>query len=179
MAVAERELIRLITDRVLEILGEQSEGERARTVPIGVSARHVHLCKEDAALLFGEDHEFHVRNELYQKGQYAAEETVTLIGPRNVIQHVRVLLPLREATQVEISRTDGIGLGVLPPVSISAGPGKGTRIFLAGPAGIIDRPDALICPHRHIHCSPAEAAAYGIEDGQRVKVRLSRDRALI
>lgn len=178
MAVGERELVSLITERVLEALG-QAPGEQGKTFPIGISARHIHLSKEDAALLFGAEHEFRPRNELYQKGQYAAEESVTLIGPRNVIREVRLLLPFRDATQVEVSRTDSISLGVLAPVSLEAGRRKGTRVFIAGPAGMIDRPDALICPHRHIHISPAEAGAYGIEHGQRVKVRLSGDRALV
>lgn len=178
MAAGERELVRLITERVLEVLG-QPPVEQERTVPVGISARHVHLSKEDAALLFGPDHQLRPRNELYQKGQYAAEESVTLVGPRNVIRQVRVLLPFRKLTQVEVSRTDSISLGVLAPVSLDAGPGKGTRIFLAGPAGVLDRPDALICAHRHIHISPEEARAYKVEDGQRVKARLSGNRALI
>jgi len=179
MAVADTDLVRLIADRVLEILGQERAGDDAKRVPVGISGRHVHLSEQDAALLFGADHQFRPRNELYQTGQYAAEESVTLIGPRNVIREVRVLLPFRDVTQAEVSRTDAIGLGVLPPTSLSAGPGKGTRIFVAGPAGVIDRADALICAHRHIHMSPEEAQDFGLEHGQRVSVRLSGDRAIV
>ena len=179
MAVEERELVSLIAERVLEMLGQSAAGEDSKRVPIGISARHIHLSKEDAAVLFGPEHEFQIRNELYQKGQYAAEESVTLVGPRNVIREVRVLLPFRKFTQVEVSRTDTITLGVLAPVSVNAGPGKGTRIFIAGPAGVIDRADALICPRRHIHMSPGQASNLGVEDGQEVRVRLSGKRALI
>lgn len=178
MATTDSELVALITRRVLETLGE-APATRAKTIPIGVSARHIHLSQEDAALLFGPDHQLRPRNELYQKGQFAAEESVTLIGPRNVIREVRVLLPFRNLTQAEVSCTDSIALGILAPVSMEAGPGKGTRIFIAGPAGLIDRPDALICPHRHIHASPDEARAFGLEHQQRVKVRLSGERGIV
>jgi len=148
-------------------------------IPVGVSVRHVHLCRSDADALFGQGYQFTKRVELYQRENWAAEETVTLAGPRGTISRVRVLLPLREKTQVEVSRTDAISLGLVPPVLLSRDAGKATRVILLGPAGVVDAPDALICAHRHLHMSPAEAQALGLSHEQRVKVRVNGVRALV
>jgi len=148
-------------------------------MPVGVSVRHVHLCRADADLLFGSGYQLQPRNELYQPGQFAAQETVTLAGPRGTISGVRVLLPLRDKTQVEVSRSDAITLGVVPPVLQSRDAGPASRIIILGPAGVVDLPDALICAHRHIHLSPQEAERFGVKDGERVRVNVVGTRALV
>ncbi len=141
--------------------------------------RHVHLCRADADVLFGRGYEFKPRNELYQPGQFAAQETVTLAGPRGTLSGVRVLTPLRQKSQAEVARTDAIGLGLVPPVLQSAESGPATRIIIVGPAGVVDLPDALICAHRHVHMSPQEAEQFRVKDADRVKVRVTGVRAMV
>ena len=94
------------------IMAEQVLGK----VPVGISNRHVHLSQEDLERLFGEGYQLTNIKDLSQPGQFAAEETVTLVGPKGVLQRVRVLGPVRSKTQVEVSRTDAFALGVRPPV---------------------------------------------------------------
>lgn len=148
-------------------------------VPVGVSGRHVHLSPEHVEALFGKGHELTPIKELSQPGQFAADECVTLVGPRGSIERVRVLGPARGATQVEISKTDGFKLGVHPPVRLS-GDIKGTPgIQLVGPAGTITIEEGVIVAARHIHMTPADAEKAGVKDGDVVKVRVGGDRGLI
>lgn len=147
-------------------------------VPVGVSGRHVHLSPEHVEALFGEGHELTVYRELSQPGQFAAEEKVTLVGPRGVIEGVRVLGPARGSTQVEIARTDGFRLGIHAPVRLS-GDLEGTPgIALVGPKGAIYINQGVIVAARHIHMTPEQAAETGLADGDVVRVRANGERAL-
>ena len=111
--VVSTEIVRRITRMVVEELQKQQRLERS--TPIGVSNRHVHLDRADMDALFGPGSELTVKKMLGQPGQYAAEETVTIRGPKGELSRVRVLGPLRSQTQVEISIADGFTLGVKPP----------------------------------------------------------------
>lgn len=148
-------------------------------VPVGVSGRHVHLSKEDLATLFGEGYELTVKKELSQPGQFAAEEVVTLVGPKSVISNVRILGPLRSQTQVEISRTDGFTLGVRPPVRQSGDIAGSAGITIVGPVGAITIKEGVIIAQRHIHMSPEDAEKFGVSDKDTVSVRVDGARALI
>lgn len=148
-------------------------------VPVGVSGRHVHLSKEDLATLFGEGYELTVKKELSQPGQFAAEEVVTLVGPKSVISNVRILGPLRSQTQVEISRTDGFTLGVRPPVRQSGDIAGSAGITIVGPVGAITIKEGVIIAQRHIHMSPEDAKKFGVSDKDTVSVRVDGARALI
>lgn len=149
------------------------------TVPVGVSGRHVHLSPEHVEALFGEGHQLTPIKELSQPGQFAADECVTLVGPRGSIERVRILGPARGATQVEISKTDGFRLGVHAPVRLS-GDIKGTPgIQLVGPKGTITIDEGVIVAARHIHMTPADAEKAGVADGEIVKVRVGGERGLI
>lgn len=149
------------------------------SVPVGVSARHVHLSQEALERLFGPGYQLRVMRPLSQPGQFAAEETVTLVGPKACLTGVRVLGPARSLTQVEISRTDGYALGIHPPVRLS-GDIKGTPgVTIAGPQGVLHIDEGLIVAARHIHMTPADAAAFGVQDGQRVLVRADTERPVI
>ncbi|MCD6550764.1 phosphate propanoyltransferase [Thermotoga sp.] len=147
---------------------------------VGVSNRHVHLSKEDLETLFGEGYELTPIKDLRQPGQYAAKETVTIVGPKGAIENVRVLGPVRRETQVEISRTDAFKLGLRPPVRDS-GDLEGTPgIVIIGPNGILVKEKGVIIAKRHIHMHPKDGEHYGVKDKDIVKVLVEKgDRRLI
>ena len=142
-------------------------------VPVAVSARHVHLCAHAVEALFGKGYILTPDKPLRQKGHWAAHERVTLHGPKGEIANVAILGPLRERTQVEISRTDSFALGVDAPVRQSGLLDGTPQIRLIGPAGQFDT-DGLIIAARHIHMSSADAECWGLADGDRVDVSLDR-----
>jgi putative phosphotransacetylase len=148
-------------------------------IPVGVSNRHVHLSPEHVEALFGIGHKLTVLRELSQKGQFAANETVTLVGAKGIIQHVRILGPSRGATQVEISRSDGYELGVHPPVRLS-GDIQGTPgITLVGASGVVVLSQGLIIAKNHVHMSPVDAQKFQVNQGDRIIVQTMGDRPLI
>jgi putative phosphotransacetylase len=150
-----------------------------KQVSIGVSARHIHLSLEHIDDLFGAGYQLKVLKELSQPGQFAAEETVTIKVPDGQIEQVRVIGPARKQTQVEISRTDAITLGINPPVCES-GKIEGTPgIKVAGPKGEVELEKGVIVAARHIHFHTLEAKEWGIKDKQRLRVKLSGERPLI
>lgn len=142
-------------------------------IPVGVSNRHVHLKMAHIQQLFGRETLIPLR-ELSQKGQYAAVETVTLVGPKNQLQRVRVLGPARKESQVEISRTDGFWLGVHPPVRLSGDINGTPGITIVGPAGSVTLGRGVIIAKRHVHMSPKDAAAFGVRDGDSIQLRTSK-----
>ncbi|NPV69149.1 MAG: phosphate propanoyltransferase [Firmicutes bacterium] len=147
-------------------------------IPVGVSARHIHLSAEDVAELFGSDHNLIPREPL-QPGQYAAEETVTLVGPKGILTRVRVLGPPRGQTQVEVSQTDCFTLGIPPTVRASGNIAGTPGITIVGPKGARFLREGVIVSLRHIHITPAEAATWGLKDGEMVEVAVpGGDRAL-
>ena len=146
------------------------------TVSVGVSGRHVHLSQEDLEALFGAGYELTPIKELSQPGQFAAKETVTLVGPKGVIERVRVLGPVRPSTQVEVLRGDTFKLGVPACVHMS-GKLEGTPgITLAGPHGTVVLPQGVIVAARHIHMACDEAAKRGLHDGQVVSIAFGGER---
>ena len=149
-------------------------------IPVSVSARHVHLTESSIATLFGTGHVLQPHAALSQPGQFAAEETVTLIGPRGSVPHVRVVGPARHEDQVEISRTDEIALGLDAPVRLSGELGHTPGITLLGPAGRLRLDHGVVLAQRHIHMNHCQAAALGLHDRQRVEVAVgSPERELI
>jgi acetate kinase len=153
-------------------LAEQHKTKQPRTIPIAVSARHVHLTQETVEALFGEGHTLTERNPLSQPGQFAAEETVTLVGPKRRIEGVRVLGPTRGHNQVEISRTDEFHLGIDAPVRCSGDVENTPGITLVGPEGEVTLEKGLICALRHIHMTPDDAEAFGVSHGDIVEVAI-------
>lgn len=159
--------VKLVTRLVIEELEKFQ-----RSVPIGVSNRHIHLDRKDMNILFGQDSELTFKKELGQPGQYACEETVTLHGPKGELSRVRVLGPLRSESQVEISVTDGFALGVKPPIRES-GKLEGTPgVTIVGPKGTIEKDTGTIAALRHIHLTPEDAQRMGVRDKQMVKVEI-------
>lgn len=156
---------------VKKVISGMENTESTGDVPIGVSNRHVHLTREHLDILFGKDYELTKAKDLSQPGQFAANETVTIIGPSlRPIEKVRVLGPLRKASQVEISMTDSYVLKVKPPVRESGNIAGSSPITLVGPKGVVTLSEGCIIANRHIHMSPADAERYGIKDGDTVNV---------
>jgi putative phosphotransacetylase len=151
----------------------------ARKVPVGVSARHIHLTKEHIAILFGEGAELTVLKPLSQPGQFAANETVAVYGPKGSFSKVRILGPARKATQLEVSRTDAFQLGLNPPVRESGQIDGTPGIRIVGPAGEVTVDRGVIVAARHIHFHTSDAERWGIRDKQLLKVRVGGERGLV
>lgn len=149
----------------------------AKIVPVAVSVRHVHLAQPEIDILFGKGHRLHKQKDLYQPGEFAAEEVVTLVGPKlRSLSNVRVLGPVRPHTQIEVSRTDAVTLGLNVPVRPSGLLKGSATITLVGPKGSITLPESCIIANRHIHVPATEAKQWGLQDDQRVMVRVDGDR---
>lgn len=149
------------------------------TVPVEVSARHVHLCRADFALLFGADASMLEDRPLSQPGYFLAKERVVVVGPRSRFERVAILGPMRAYSQVELSISDCIAIGVQAPVRDS-GDIEGTPgIELCGPCGSLMLQKGLIVARRHIHLSPEKAGEWGVADGDTVDVRVESHRPLV
>ena len=152
----------------------------SREIPVETSARHVHLSARDLETLFGKGAILSPARELSQPGQFLANERLTLVGPKAAVERVAVLGPLRENTQVEISRTDCFSLGVSAPVRESGDLENSGAIRLVGPAGVLDLSSGVIVAKRHLHCSFDEATELGVSNGEEVSVRInSPDRSTV
>ena len=140
---------------------------------VNVSARHVHLCQEDLQVLFGPQAALSKLRDLYQDGEFASQQTVNIIGPRNrMIPSVRVLGPLRDYSQVELAYTDGIYLGVDLPLRISGNHEGTPGAVMVGPHGALAMQQGVIRAQRHVHMNPEELAHYDVEDGQLMTLRI-------
>lgn len=167
-----QEMATILTEKILESV-QHYENFR---IPIGVSNRHVHVSRADLDRLYGKDYALTRKSELGQPGQFAANETVTLQGPKGTFEHVRILGPVRSQSQVEISKTDSFRLGVKALIALS-GHLQGTPgITLIGPRGTVDLPCGVIIAKRHIHMTPAQAAVRHLKDGQIVDVETFGER---
>lgn len=170
------ELINEITQLVVEQLKGVDVYDPEDKIPIGVSARHVHLSREHVEVLFGKGYQLTKKKDL-MGGQFASNECVTVIGTKlRAIENVRVLGPERKQTQVEVAKTDAIRLGVNPPVRLSGDLKGSAPVALVGPKGAIYLEEGCIIAKRHIHMSPADAARFGVKDRQVVKVRFESGR---
>lgn len=154
-----------------------TEDAKNGLVPVGISNHHVHLTEEAVEILFGKGYTLERIKNLSQPGQYACKECVTLCGPRGVIEKVRVLGPTRPENQVEILAGDMFKLGVQAPMRQSGDLAGSGGIIIVGTKGSIQITEGVIVAQRHIHMNPAEAEAYGVHDGQIVKLAVEGPRA--
>lgn len=170
-----------LVDEIARLVAEQLKNSvdvynPADEIPIGISARHVHLSREDVETLFGKGYQLNKKKEL-MGGQFAAQECVTIVGTKlRAIENVRVLGPERSQSQVEVAKTDAIRLGLNPPVRQSGDLAGSAPIAMVGPKGVVYLKEGCIVAKRHIHMSPADAARYGVKDKQVVKVRFESGR---
>lgn len=167
--IIKKEIARL----VLEELKDSGLLQQDYTkVPVSISARHLHLNQEDLESLFGKGYELTFNRYISQPGQFASNEKVTLISEKGKIENVRVLGPLRSKTQVEISKSDTRLLGIEPVVKSSGDLENTQGLILEGPRGRIALGEGVIVPDRHIHMTPQDANNYGVEDGQKVSIKV-------
>lgn len=146
-------------------------------VHVIISNRHMHMNREACDILFGKDYELTVKRPMAPP-IFAANETVTLKGPKGEISGVRVLGPLRGYNQVEILRADNYVLGINAPVKISGSPDL-APLTVVGPKGSIDFDSLAVVALRHIHFTPEQAAEYGLKKGQMVRVKVNGERQLV
>lgn len=193
----DQDLVKLITQRVVNRLSNEQPcsgcalracdaGNRAcdvagsqQKIPVGVSARHAHVTQEHLEILYGPGHQLTVYAPLYQPEAFAANETVTVVGKRmRAIEHVRILGPVRDYSQVEVAQTEAIRLGLKPPIRDSGDLAGAEAITLIGPAGSVYLEEGAICASRHIHMTPEQAQEFGLTEDDRVRVRIPGERAL-
>ncbi len=149
-------------------------------IPIEISAHHIHLCKKDLEILFGKNYKLGVLKHLSQKKQFAAKETVILANANFRIESVRILGPVREKTQVEISKTEAKCFGINSPLRQSGDlDNLNGELEVIGSKGKIDLKGGIIIPLRHIHASPTDAIKHKLKDKQIVSVKVEGERGLI
>ena len=139
---------------------------------VETSARHVHVTKETLEILFGEGYELTVKKELSQPGQFASNERITVVGPKKELSGVSILGPCRGADQVELSATDARSLGIDAPIRESGDTKGSGACKLVGPKGEVELKEGVIVAKRHIHMTPEDAKAFGVENGEIVNVKL-------
>lgn len=164
----------LVRSTLLRQIGQVTPSAAAPVLVVNSSARHMHISPENLETLFGVGAKLTVHKWLYQEGQFASEQTVTLIGPRRrVIPSLRILGPCRNLTQIELAITDAIQLGVDLPVRMS-GDIKGTPGgYVMGPKGMLEMKDGLIRAARHVHMSPADAKFYAVKHLDRITLKVT------
>ncbi len=171
--------IALITKMVMEAMEQQKNVGNGFEVPIGVSARHVHLTQEHVEVLFGEGYQLTKKKDL-MGGQFASNEQVTIVGLKlRAIENVRILGPVRKASQVEVSATDAVKLGIKAPIRESGNIAGSAPIALVGPKGALYLKEGCIVAMRHIHMSPKDAMAAGVSDGDIVSVKADNPRGTV
>ena len=164
----------LVRSTLARQLGREVPAGSAPELLVNSSARHMHISPENLEVLFGKGAKLTVHKWLYQEGQFASEQTVTLIGPRRrVIPSLRILGPCRNLTQIELALTDAVQLGMDIPVRMS-GDIKGTPGgYVMGPKGMLEMKDGIIRAARHVHMSPADAKFYGVKHLDRITLKVT------
>jgi len=154
-------------------------GKKKIIVPVEVSARHCHLSKNDLEKLFGAGHELRSIKQLSQPVDFACQETVDIQVGSKKFEHVRVVGPVREQTQVEISLTDAVGSSLTPPTRLSGDLSDSSPVVLQGPEGFVSLNEGLIIAKRHIHCATDEAKKLKLKTGDMVSVKIAGERPVI
>lgn len=181
MIMEKEELIKKVTDMVAKRLGidENHNGGSPNKIVAGISVRHVHLKKEHINKLFGKDHKLIPLKDLSQPGQYAAREVATLLGQKlAALQNVRILGPPRNESQIELSKTDCIALGIDAPTRVSGDIKGSAPIVIVGPKGSIDLKEGAIRAERHIHINTGDAKYFKLKDRDYVDVKVNSSRGL-
>lgn len=163
-----------LLEEIFRLIEERKQQDK--TIPVGISNRHIHLCKEHVEILFGKDYSFEKIKDLSQIGQFACKEVVTICGPKGCIEKVRVLGPERKYTQVEVSSGDCIKLGVKSVIRLSGDITGTPGVTVVGPKGSIYLTEGVIVSKRHIHMTPEDANKFNVKDGDIVAIKVTGER---
>jgi propanediol utilization protein len=158
------------------LLSVLNEGKGTGEIPVGISNRHIHLSQADLDTLFGPGYQLTPIKDLSQPGQFACKEMVTIVGPKGAIEKVRILGPVRKATQIEALAADSFKLGVKGELRMSGDLAGTSGATVVGPKGSVQLREGLIVAQRHIHMTLADAARLGVKDGDIVDVKISGPR---
>jgi putative phosphotransacetylase len=164
---------RIVRQVALEYLGRDNKGE-APLLTVQTSSRHMHVCREDMDVLFGPGTELTFDRPLFQEGNFAAKETVTIVGPRSrIISNLRILGPMRKQSQVELAFTDAIMLGFSDlPIRLSGNIAGTPGAVIIGPKGVVELKEGVIRAAIHVHMNPTEAGYFGVKQGDLMKLRV-------
>ncbi|MTK12174.1 MAG: phosphate propanoyltransferase [Clostridiaceae bacterium] len=168
------ESLNYIVNEVVKRLQSEDEG-----ILVEASGRHVHLSKESVEMLFGKGYKLTKKRELSQPGQYLCDEKVIIIGPKGTIQNISVLGPEREETQIELSKTDAVSIGVKAPVKMSGDIENSGSVIIATQNAAIKLDKGVIVAKRHIHITPEDAQKYGVSNNEEVSVKVIGERGVI
>lgn len=184
--ISDQKLIELIVREVQNFLKLDLQSTKSDsnapilTIPLGISNRHIHLTSNTFHLLFGEQTECESMRSLYQPGEFASKQLLTIVGPKlRSIPNVRILGPLRKYDQVEVSLTDAIFLGIDPPVANSGSLAEAAPLTLVGPEGSIYIDKCAIIANRHIHMTNKDAEILRVKDGDFCKVKIASEKSTI
>jgi putative phosphotransacetylase len=169
----------IVRQVALEYLRKNQNG-KAPVLTVQTSSRHMHICREDMDVLFGPGSELTFDRPLFQEGNFAAKETVTIVGPRNrLISNLRILGPMRKQSQVELAFTDAIMLGIHDiPIRLSGDIDGKPGAIIIGPKGVVELKQGVIRAAIHVHMNPTEAAYFGAGPGDRMKLRIGGEAGL-
>ncbi|PUU86330.1 MULTISPECIES: phosphate propanoyltransferase [Halanaerobium] len=178
--MAEKELKKQIEEIIRETLIRKDKSiSDDKPIPLEASGRHVHLCQDHVDQLFGKGYRLTPKRELSQPGQFLAEEKVKLIGKKGIIEKAAVLGPARSHSQVELSKTDSIQLGIDAPLRFSGDIKDSASVFIASAENVIKLEEGVIIAKRHIHMTPKDAVDLGVEDRQIVSVEALTERPVV
>jgi len=173
-AVVDRSTVEQIVRQVAFEYLHTNEDGKAPVLTVQTSSRHMHVCRADMDVLFGPGSELTFDRPLFQEGNFAAKETVTIVGPRNrLISNLRILGPMRKQSQVELAFTDAIMLGFSEiPIRLSGDIENTPGAIIIGPKGVVELKQGVIRAAIHVHMNPKEAAYFGVSQGERMKLRI-------
>lgn len=175
-----KKLIDMITETIYKEIKPKEESPHLFSIPAEISNHHVHLTRDSLDILYGKGYELTKLRDLSQPGEFASNERVGIVGANmKVIEKVRILGPLREYTQAELSITDGYFLGLDLPTRISGNIKGSPPIIFIGPKGVLTLLEGAIRAARHIHMTPKDAEYYQVKNGDRVKVEISGEHGVI
>ncbi|HFI0158713.1 TPA: ethanolamine utilization phosphate acetyltransferase EutD [Streptococcus suis] len=166
-------------ERIIEKIAAKVRDELDGSFEIEASGRHIHLSQEDLEKLFGKDYTLTKAKDLSQPGQYACKERLTILGPKGAFQNVVILGPVRGASQVEVSMTDCLKLGVNAPIRESGQIENTPGIILVNGSKVVSLDKGLIVAKRHIHMTPEDAAKANVVNQEIVQVQVGGERGLI
>lgn len=175
-----KKLVDMITETIYKEIKPKEEAPHLFSIPVEVSNHHIHLTRDSLDILYGKDYELTKLRDLSQPGEFASNERVSIVGVNmKVIEKVRILGPLREYTQAELSITNGYFLGLELPIRISGNIKGSPPIIFIGPKGVLTLSEGAIRAARHIHMTPKDAEYYQVKNGDRVKVEVSGEHGVI